>query len=216
MTSTINLSLTTRLRNCIAVEHEAIERTPYSLALMQGTLTRRSYAFALAQMFNLHETLEILAKQTTLLNPFFLPEMYRASVIARDLSRLGFELQQFAVLPETARMTEALRKQFVDCPLSMIGGLYVLEGSRMGSLVLAKPLSNCLGISGGPDSGIDYHVDGAREVPMRLKLWKKQVDDTVFDPHTTAAIERFASTLMKNLLQVYAAFPVAEAARNIA
>lgn len=216
MTHSTEANLTTRLRQRIANEHEAIEQTPYSVALMRGTLTRNNYALTLAQMFYVHEKLEVLAQDRDELQPFFLPEMVRSTVILRDLNRLDFKLNDFSKLRETSRMTQTFERQVIDCPLSMIGGLYVLEGSRMGSLVLAKPLVKCLGISGAPDSGIDYHIDGAREVPMRLKTWKQLVDQTAFEPSTAAAIEEFAGSLMRQLLDLYVAIPDGGVVQNVA
>ena len=206
--STTAPPLTTSLRGCIAAEHEAIEQTPFSIQLMTGTLSRDSYALNLAQMFHIHNSIESLAASTQRLRPFFMNEMRRADMALQDLTVLGYELGQFPLLPETARCVEHIDAAAQDCPETLIGGIYVLEGSRMGSLVLAKPLARCLQISGAPNSGIDYHIAGAADVRGRLKAWKEVVDTTPFDAATTLKIVAFARQFMVDLLEMYRAIPV--------
>lgn len=201
-------SLTARMRGCIAAEHEAIEQTPFSIQMMTGTLTREIYALNLAQMFHIHSSIESLAAAASEMQPFFSAEMERAAVAARDLNSLGFDVDDFEVLPETTQCIDSIEKSAAESPMSLIGGIYVLEGSRMGSLVLAKPLAKCLQISGAPQSGVDYHIAGAGEVRGRLKIWKEAVDGSPFDYKTSECIVAFARTFMIGLLEIYRAMPI--------
>lgn len=203
-------TLTSRLRAVIARDHDAIEKTDFSVALMSGSLKRETYAMQMAQMYYVHHVMETVATEKESLGRYFEAGMCRAEVIDRDLGALGLPREMFSVLPETKLTCELLEQSAEANSLSLIGAIYVLEGSRMGSLVLAKPLAGCLGISGAPGSGIDYHVDGAREVPMRLKQWKGAVDQSAFEAATQTAIETLADEFMHHLLDLYAAIPVPE------
>jgi heme oxygenase len=208
------LSLTARLRHSIAAEHEAIERTPFSVALMSGRLGRETYVINLAQMHRIHTVFESLCGSQPELTPYFHDAMRRADVIAGDVAQLGFDLTAIETLPETERIVSSIEDHHARRPLSLLGGIYILEGSRMGSLVLAKPLAKCLQVSGMPGTGIDYHVDGARETPARLKQWKHEVDQAGFDEATADDIAAFAVVFMRGLLELYAAIPAPETANR--
>jgi len=208
-------SLTARLRKSIATEHEAIERTPFSMALMAGDLQRETYVTNLVQMHRVHRTFEDLCGGQAKLTPYFTDSMRRADVLARDIAQLGYDQASFGILPETHRIVTEIKQSNTAQPLSLLGGIYILEGSRMGSMVLAKPLSKCLQISGLPGTGIDYHVDGARETPVRLKQWKQRVDQADFEESIAADIEAFAVMFMQGLLDMYAAMPMSGSVNRI-
>lgn len=212
MTQTATLSLTARLRKSISAEHDAIEQTPFSVALINGGLSRDVYALNLAQMLRIHHALEDRCEADSAFDAYFSAGMRRQEVIRRDLKQLGFDPHSIDLLDETQVIVRDISERHAVCPLSLLGGIYVLEGSRMGSMVLAKPLAKCLQISGMPGSGIDYHVAGARETPARLKLWKQKVDQANFDSHVAGQIEAFAVSFMKGLLDLYAAMPIPDPA----
>lgn len=201
-------TLTARMRSKIAVEHEAIEQTPFSMALMRGTLTREEYVQNLSQMAIIHTELESLAMNSAALEPYFSVSMCRADVAIRDVQVLGFNMDTFPRMEVTERTLGNLQRAAKECPRALIGVIYVLEGSRMGSLVLAKPLAASLKVSGGPQSGIDYHIEGAPQAMRQLKSWKERVDHTDFSTTESLAIENAAVQFMRDLLSVYRATPV--------
>lgn len=208
--------LTSQLRQAIAAEHDAIERTAFSVDLMQGRLSRPRYGVNLAQMYHIHGTLEAIADANPSLQHYFTSPMRRADVIERDLSALGSSVEQYPVMGETSELVHDLRNQAAADPLAMLGAIYVLEGSRMGSLVLFKPLAVSLHVRPEPNQGLDYHIDGARETPLRLKQWKALVDAAAFSESTVSAIEACAVGLMQGLLAMYAKIPSDDELRNVA
>lgn len=217
MTNVCKSGLMANLRTAISADHDAIERTPFSIAMLNGSLSRLEYATNLVQMLAIHEKLEDLCESSSTLAPFFWQPMRRTEAITKDLAALDSAAVDSAalnssgqignLLTSTREMVEQIQQWFDDSPISLIGCIYILEGSRMGSLVLAKPLASCLGISGQPGTGIDYHIDGARDVPQRLKEWKQIVEDQNFDQADADAISNCATQFMHLLNLMYLELP---------
>jgi heme oxygenase len=184
---------------------------------MRGTLDRNTYVFHLSQLFHIHRTVEQIAEKTEQLHGYFHPWMMRTSAIERDLTKLTQSVGPEQPITEAVQICETLGQICRTMPLAMIGPIYVLEGSRMGSLVLAKPLAGCLGISGEPGTGIDYHKEHAELVPMRLKSWKAEIDAIGFSPQDQQNVIDAASDFMRRLLKLYAAIePAAKSDLHVA
>lgn len=159
--------LTDQLRQAIAPAHAAIERTPLAAAMFSGTVTRDQYAFWLAQMYHLHSAVERLFAECHELAGIYDPTtMERADLLERDAEALGIDLNDDGPCPAIQTLINAAGAP--GPKWNLIGVLYVLEGSRMGSLALAPRLARALDVPMRPGSGLDYHLDGAAD---RMKNW---------------------------------------------
>jgi heme oxygenase len=210
------MTMMNRIREAISAEHNAIERTPYSLALISSQIDKQDYLFSMAQMHSIHATLENACDMQTQVALYFTPAMRRTSTIERDLRFFGAQLSDYSTLAATESINAMLTRWSQYEPLSLIGAIYILEGSRMGSLMLAKPIAAALGVSAIDGHGIDYHVEGARETPMRLKAWKEAVSNAGFAPDVEAAIQACACEFMSLLCRLYEALPTKTAATRAA
>lgn len=159
-------SLSRDIRAALADAHAAIERVPLARALIAGTVTREQYARLLGQLLACHETLEGELARHAELAPVFPPGSGRVGVILGDLEAL-----RLAVVPPDAparQLCDTFRSWSHSQPMSLAGALYVFEGSRMGSMMLAKSIAAALGVPCELGRGVDYHLQDAAERP---RLW---------------------------------------------
>jgi heme oxygenase len=205
------MTLFNRIRTAIARSHDQIEKTNYSIAIMSGGMHVSDYVVSLAQLHAIHKTLE----ETVASSPssdLFYPEMVRTSALERDLAFWGTELASLESMPETLSTCELIRDTIAENPVSAIGFIYVLEGSRMGSLVIVKPLSKSLGVTPVDSQGLDYHTEGARQTPARLARWKAEVEQRDWTESQMVAVESTAVSFMESLTRLYEKLPVSAAA----
>ncbi len=202
------MNLTDLMRLAIAIEHDAIEKTPYSIAMMNGSINRREYLNGLAQLWYVHLALEHAFAEREAVNAFFQSTMIRSPAIARDVQHFGCCIHQFAKLPETTTVETRIQRWNAEAPFALLGLLYVMEGSRMGSLVLAKPLAKALKLEPGKISGIEYHLENAQIAPAQVRSLKEKINTADFDTQSKRQVIMGATETMALLLDLYSKLPV--------
>lgn len=202
------MSVMNLVRSAISASHHQIEQTPFSTGMMDGRISREDYSRGLAQLWHIHKELESNVQTCPEVAEYFTDEMIRTGTIARDLKAFGFGLDSFEIMPETALITQKIRTWGKTVPHALLGCIYILEGSRMGSLVIAKPLSRTLDLVAGEVSGIEYHLEGAAQTPARLREFKARVDNAGLDDQAEADLIEGAVQFMDMLNTLYAALPV--------
>jgi heme oxygenase len=203
------MNVITRIRAAISSAHEKIEKTPYSIAIMRGSIGITDYAVSLAQLHAVHQALEAVAPGSEF-SDFFDEEMVRTTAIKRDLNFWGVRLGDLTIMPEAIATTQLIRSSVENDPVSLLGFIYVLEGSRMGSLVIVKPLSAAFQVTPHDGQGLDYHTEGARKTPGRLAAWKARVEQLGLNDADVTVMESAAVGLMESLTSLYAKLPASE------
>jgi heme oxygenase len=199
------MSVMNLVRAAISESHQQIELTPFSKGMMDGSITRSEYANGLVQLWHIHDELESLVYQADEVTSYFTSEMVRTNTITRDLKAFGYKVFTFQPMSETLAIVNQLRSWGKEKPFALLGCVYVLEGSRMGSLVIAKPLSKTLGIAPGETAGIEYHTEGAAQTPSRVRAFKEKIDGANLDEATVADLTEGAVKFMELLTNLYAA-----------
>ncbi len=208
------MTLMEEVRNLIAVDHDRIEKTHFSVAMMASTISRSEYAFGLAQLWHLHHALEQSIDLVPELREYFSEEMRRTATIVRDLKCFGTEIGEHAVLPATTTAIAMICSWAESAPYALLGALYVLEGSRMGSLVIARPLAKALGIQPGTINGIEYHLEGAATTPARVRSLKENLNAKLDSESHQQQLREGAVKVMSLLLDVYQGIPVSQSSLN--
>lgn len=199
------MSVMNMVRAAISESHQQIELTPFSKGMMDGSISRSEYANGLVQLWHIHDELESLVYQAGEVTAYFTSEMVRTNTITRDLKAFGYKVFTFQPMNETLAIVNQLRCWGKEKPFALLGCVYVLEGSRMGSLVIAKPLSKTLGIAPGEAAGIEYHTEGAAQTPSRVRAFKEKIDGANLDEATVSDLTEGAVTFMELLNNLYAA-----------
>jgi heme oxygenase len=205
------MQLGDQLRNAIAQAHTNIETLPLSKALVAGTVQKDEYATLLGQLYHVHRVLEEALETNADLHGIYHPRMNRAEVIKTDLQYFGeSELSDFCI-EESHRLIEQVRNCTEQAPWGLIGMLYVFEGSRMGSMFLARSLSKGFAVSMAPNQGLDYHLDGIAERPQNWKLFKEKLNSLELTEKQKTDICNEAMETMQNLYCLYEQIPTAHA-----
>jgi heme oxygenase len=151
-----------RLRTETRDLHEALER---DLDWKRRMATVEGYRGLLARWWGFHAVFEPLMDARPPL-PGLAPRR-KLHLLERDLSRLGMSADAIRALPRIDASS------LPDDPAGMTGALYVLEGSTLGGLVIARHLRVALAGTGAEDACAYYQAYGReRTGPM----WRAFLD----------------------------------------
>jgi heme oxygenase len=199
------MTLPDMIRQTIAASHASIEETPAAKGMIGATIGREAYCRLLAQLSFIHRTLETqLSGRPELADLYNSAEMKRSHVIDRDLANLDFEADD-SVLDPTSHLMLLFRQWGEVAPWMLIGPLYVLEGSRMGSMALVRPVAKALGLEVRPNVGVDYHLDGMATRPQVWMQFKAKLAATALSDAQKENICRAAAVTMTALHGLYSA-----------
>lgn len=204
------MSLTIKIRTAISDLHQAIELTAFSKAMLGDYIHRNDYSRALVQLWHIHNAVESAFQSNSSIQKFFSPEMMRTATLIRDLNFFGMNESAFKQLPATASIVERTSQWAAKQPLCILGALYVLEGSRMGSLFIAKTLSKALGLDPEANGGIEYHTEGAAHTPIRFRSLKQSFDGSITEHSEQRDVVDGAYQFMSLFFDLYSTLPVSE------
>jgi heme oxygenase len=149
------------LRSATQTSHDALERLPVMRRLMSPDVTRDDYAEVLTAFHAAHSVLEPVIERAIAGDaPVRLSDFGRIDDLYADLRQLGVATTLVAV--ENSDL-QALRS-----PPGALGGLYVIEGARLGGRLISEHLRRSLG------SEICLHYfggSGRRTAPFSWKAF---------------------------------------------
>ncbi len=202
-----DLNLMTRLREATREAHGQLETLPYFRALFQGGLPLESYVGHLRSLAVLHGALEReLAKaEDPRLKAVWSENLTRFPKLQADLDHLSPKaVLDIAAAADAARtLAGQVLRRSAGAPVSLLGYLYVLEGSVGGAKVLAPRFGQAFGLD--QQHGLAYFTWDPATAEARWREFSEnmnaaQVDEAEREAITTAAEEAFAG-----LRQVFAA-----------
>lgn len=126
------------LRRETAISHSMLEQNPYSIALMSANVTLNDYTNYLQQLYGFVSGFEMNV-YPLLKNIDSEIELRRKSTLMQsDLTTLQIDLSTIPIVS-----AEYFKIHYPNI-LSSLGGLYVLEGSMLGGLMIKKHLIDTL------------------------------------------------------------------------
>jgi heme oxygenase len=198
------MDIAVSLRAATDEVHRRIEELPYAQAMVGGRLSRDGYTPLLAQLWHLHAALEAELSRRPELGGLYQPTMERAETILVDLAALG-DAGPGEPTAATQRLVARIRDWATKSPWALIGCLYIFEGSRMGSMMMVRPLSASLNVSPEAGQGLDYHLDGAATRPQTWQRFKARLNALALTPEQCAAVVEGATATMNGLYDLYEA-----------
>lgn len=203
------MDLLHELRAATDEYHRRIERLPVSVAMIEGRISRSVYVGLLGELLGVHRQLEAALERHQGPGSLYRSDMARAPLLIGDRAALGSEEPEVGGVVATE-----LREYLEDCadeaPIRLTGALYILEGSRMGSMFLVKPLARALGVPEVPGSGLDYHLLGLPQRPRAWQEFKAGLLGLVLPPAEAREVVHAATVTMRGLHDLYAALSTAE------
>ena len=185
------------LRALTRADHARAEQHPLMARLLTGRAGRDGYARYLAQLLHVHTTLEPLLRRLAANDRLFQgivrPHHFRVPALCADLAFLGLpaipshhHVSPHAPLPATRLFCDRLNALAAEMPATLLGDLYVLEGSTNGGQIIARALRAALGLPDGTGTAyLDPHGPAQRE---RWKQFKAGLDALAVHPAQREAI----------------------------
>lgn len=198
------------LRQSIASLHTSIEATPLACVMINGTIAKSAYSQWLYQMMSIHQNLEQALTSTKKLGDLYDPHtMNRSEILKQDAEALQLDVDETSHTDVEA-FGATLHNWSAESPWKLLGVLYVLEGSRMGSLALVRPLSKALRVALQKGTGIDYHLDGAAQRPQIWQAFRAKLAQFPLTPEQMIEVQSAACHTMSVLHDMYATTDVSE------
>ncbi len=169
-----------RLRAETRAQHQATEGLAFSRALIAEELPLHSYVGQLRAYAKVHAALESACGLSS--HPV-LRSVWRGDMV--KMPRLAADLAHFRDQPELspdgtragATFAYRLLAMAQENPVALLGPLYVLEGSTLGSVLLRRHLSSSFGVA--DKTGMSYYSAYGNEVMQNWRTFKTRVDGSV-------------------------------------
>lgn len=200
-----------RLRIATASLHDALERQPYFRALHAGTLPKPAIVSFLRCLSIIHAVLERSLSQLSHGPPAELARSTwpKVELLAADLEALDAD--------DIPSITPAIRAALdygaeiltsAGDPSSLVGVLYVLEGSQNGGVVLQQAYARCLGVA-----ELSYVGCYKRATAAHWRSFVDLLNALGFDDDRVERVTRAAITCFERLASICAAlYPYESAA----
>jgi heme oxygenase len=205
-----NLTLMEELKAATFPAHASLQAVPFFSALAACQLPLESYVGQLRALAALHGVLEQAIKECPdpRVAAVWQPDMRKISLLQQDLRY--FEPRTVADLKEAVEATlqtvESLRLQSVTQPLSLLGWLYVLEGSTLGSVMLRPLYARAFLLTG--EEGLAYLHPYGKAVHTRWGQYQQRMNALDLSGEERGQIARCASGFFAQLAAILQAlFP---------
>ena len=182
-----------RLRAATAAAHERMHAHPGFAAAAAGQIGLGDYRRLLARLYGFHAPFEQAAREAVTTNDFELDidDRARCPALRADLTALGLTPEAIARLPQ-----QAPRPTF-GSETALLGALYVIEGSTLGGLQIARRLEGIAGEASSEEGRRFFLGRGDRQGAMWrvfvARLESLSTDPRGVDEAIGAAISTFSA-----------------------
>ncbi|QVL33762.1 biliverdin-producing heme oxygenase [Telmatocola sphagniphila] len=206
------MSLLHRARTASGDLHRRIENTPLAQQLARGTVERDTYLRLLEVLLPIHTAVEAQLAHPPL-NVLTNPNLPRRSLLIADRAALAAPAEPFES-EHLSAWQEALQEEEAVSPWVWAGALYVLEGSRMGSRMLAKTVAAALQLPLQPGLGLDYHLAGLSDGGQTWQEFKAFLENAPVTASESDSFARGVGRTFQVMFDVYEELSGATAARS--
>jgi heme oxygenase len=197
-------SIMDHLRDATRGLHKQAESRPLQRAMARGTLPRASYVMYLAQLRHLHAALETALDQPAAsragLSELFTEDRRRVPDLDQDLASFNVDPAEVPALAPTQQFIERIGALLDEDPLSLLGPLYVLEGSTNGGRFLARVLERSLRLDGG--TGLSYMDPYGDRQPEMWASFKRLADALALTPEQADAVTESAGRTFAAIAEI--------------
>ncbi len=213
-------TLMIRLHEATDEIHAQIQELPYLKALERRDLPLESYVGQLRAMAVLHGVLEheLPVRRDARLGAVWMEDMRRFSRVQSDLTFFAPRavLDIPAVHEAAKALADRILQRSLDAPITLLGYLYVLEGSILGAEVLAPLAKEAFGLD--PRRGLAYLAWDSAAARERWRGFGERMDTVPVTAEETdaiviAALEAFAG--IRRIFQALYPFDPADLALKV-
>lgn len=181
------------LRTETADLHKQTEKHFYGKEILEGSLTKESYADMMQKNFMVFAATEELFarkfKEFFSTEGTYTPSVYRKQLLQEDLRNLGIEEVKLSVsVPQ------------IKDACFLLGMIYVMEGSMLGGSLIAAKLRNTPALRGLQESRF-YNAD--KEEIKRWRAFCKFISNLRFSPAQRASLLAGAEAFFRFHISIY-------------
>ncbi len=153
--------LSQRLRAATRSAHSRVEKLGFVRAFLRGTVERGTYCRLLADLHHVYRHLEaglVAHRYTVLLQPLYLPELFREQALARDLGFLAHADWRYTLAPSAAAQRYAARlRALSQGPAALLAAHAYTRylGDLSGGQILRRVAARALGLTG--QDGLSFY-----------------------------------------------------------
>jgi heme oxygenase len=197
--------------------HAKLESLPYFNALIAHTLPLECYVSQLRALSIIHGVLEneIAKGENSTLAAVWDDDLRKLPLLEKDLSFFEHRVILDAESPVEAalKMTHKIRLRKIENPVTLLGYLYVLEGSTLGNRMHRPDISKTFHLE--EFNGCHYYASYLEQVPSHWKLFGDKMNAALIDPSAHAAVVEAAHEAFSGLEVLYTAlYPFLPAQRK--
>lgn len=187
--------------------HSKLESLPYFKALIEHRLPLECYVNQLRALSVLHGVFEneISASSDERVSSVWGKEMRKRPLLEEDLAFFKPRVIADAGAPIEAAhdMTGKIRLRAIEQPMSLLGYLYVLEGSTLGNSMHRPDVSATFHLDEW--NGCRYYSSYQDQVAARWERFSKNMNDALSDPSLYNSVIEAAHEAFSGLETLYAA-----------
>jgi heme oxygenase len=175
-------SIRNRLREATSDVHERLHGHAGFSAAAAGTISVRGYGKLLERLWGFHRAFESTFDEATRKWQVGvdLEKRHRCGMIEADLITLGGDLKAIARLPQCVTLYRPGNKA------AFIGALYVVEGSTLGGVHLARALASTIGA--GSACGVQFFLGYGDQRGAMWRSFLQELDECARAPADEAAV----------------------------
>ncbi len=194
-------SVMQRLRAETRPAHDRIESIPFSVMMLEGRLPRERFAGQLACWLAIHGVLEeaLRGSDNSTCRSVWLDGMARASHLRHDVACHGSPEVPDHAAAATLRTVAWIASIAASRPVSLLGCLYVLEGSKLGGAILRRSLDEAYQC--GPEALSYFWASGASPMPD-FTAFKGRMEQAITTVADRDAVVAAACSMFDHLTQV--------------
>jgi heme oxygenase len=173
----------TRLKVETKAYHSMLESLPYFKALIAHQLPLECYVNQLRALAVIHGVLEneIATSEDTRVSAIWDNELRKLPLLEEDIAFFKPRVVSDAAssIAAALAMTEKIRLRRVENPVTLLGYLYVLEGSTLGNRMHRPDISLAFHLNG---SGCRYYSSYQEHVQGHWNQFSEKMNDALNDP----------------------------------
>ncbi len=193
------MSIMKRLKTETAADHKRLESYPYFAALAEHKLPLEGYVNQLRGLAIIHGVLESALAEAASepVASVWNDSQRKLPLLAEDLEffKPRIEPDYMPAIEAALAMTEKIRLRSIEDPLTLLGYLYVFEGSTLGNHMHQPDITATFHLEGL--TGCRYYASYGEQVPEKWRQFRHTMeaaleDANLHDPIIAAAHEAFS------------------------
>ncbi len=174
------------------------QQHPLQRSLVSGQITREHYVAYIRQLLLIYQPMERLLRtlrdRDRAASLMIREEQFLSPLILNDLTHLGSDGGAIAGRA-VRRMVDEMHLASARVPRSILGCLYVIEGSKNGSRYVAPAIQRALNLLPGPGTSM-FDPYGDNQV-AKWTVFKNAMNTTAFSPEEVEAMSHAALTMFE-------------------